>query len=279
MRIRLFSLTILMMLCGSTLAHAAAPPTYYLALGDSLAVGLQPSASGDVPTNQGYADDLFDVFHLFKPGLTLVKLGCSGETTTSMINGGMCKNYSAGVSQLDAAVSFLETHKVALVTIDIGANDVDGCVTLSPLHLDTGCVQTGSMNVSTNLPLILGALRKAAGPGTLIVGMNYYDPFLAAWELGEAGQTLATESLAAATGFNTELEDIYRVFAIPVADVAKAFRINTSTPIPELNIPVNVFLTLTWTWMAAPPPYGPDIHPNAAGYAVIAGAFAKVLIP
>jgi hypothetical protein len=34
-----------------------------------------------------------------------------------------------------------------------------------------------------------------------------------------------------------------------------------------------VFLTLTRTWMAAPAPYGPDIHPNAAGYAVIAGAF------
>jgi lysophospholipase L1-like esterase len=278
MRIRFFSLTMLVMLCGSTLAHAAAQPTYYLALGDSLAVGLQPSASGDVPTNQGYTDDIFDVYHLIKPGLTLVKLGCSGETTYTMIYGGIC-NYGAEGSQLDAAVSFLETHKVALVTLDIGANDVDGCVTLSPLNLDIGCVETGSMNVSTNLPMILRALRSAAGEGTPIVGMNYYDPFLAAWELGPAGQTLAAQSLAAATGFNTALEGIYQLFAIPVADVAKAFRISNSTPIPDLNIPVNVFLTLTWTWMAAPAPYGPDIHPNAAGYAVIAGAFAKILIP
>jgi lysophospholipase L1-like esterase len=278
MRIRFLSFTILALVCASTLAHAAAQPTYYLALGDSLAVGLQPSAKGDVATNQGYADDLFDVFHLIRPGLALEKLGCSGETTYTMIYGGMC-DYGAAASQLDAAVSFLATHKVALITLDIGANDVDGCVTVSTLMLDTICLEKGLGQVSSNLPLILGALRSAAGKDTLIVGMNYYDPFLAAWELGPTGQTLAGQSLAATTGFNTELEGIYQVFAIPVADVAKAFRITTPTPIPDLNIPVNVFLTLTWTWMAAPAPYGPDIHPNAAGYAIIAGAFAKVLIP
>ena len=278
MRIRFFSLTVLVMLCGSTLARAAVHPTYYLALGDSLAVGLQPSANGDVATNQGYADDLFDVFHLIKPGLTLVKLGCSGETTSTMIYGGMC-NYGAEGSQLDAAVSFLESHKVALVTVDIGANDVDGCVTVSQLTLDMNCLQEGFSKVSSNLPLILATLRSAAGEGTRIVGMNYYDPFLATWELGPAGQMLAAQSLTAATGFNSELESIYQVFGIPVADVAKAFRISNSTPIPDLNMPVNVFLTLTWTWMAAPAPHGPDIHPNAAGYAVIAGAFAKILIP
>jgi hypothetical protein len=27
--------------------------------------------------------------------------------------------------------------------------------------------------------------------------------------------------------------------------------------------------------MGAPSPFGPDIHPNAVGYAVIAGAFAE----
>lgn len=277
MRIRFFSLTLFAVLCGSTLARASAQPTYYLALGDSLAVGLQPSANGDVATNQGYANDLFDVFRLVKPGLQLVKLGCSGETTYTMIYGGAC-NYGAEASQLDAAVSFLETHNVALITVDIGANDVDGCVSVSTLTLDTACVERGVNNAKSNLPGILAALRSAAGKDTLIVGMNYYDPFLAAYELGPAGQTLAAESLTAATGFNTELEGIYQLFAIPVADVAKAFRTSTTTPIPDLNIPVNVFLTLTWTWMAAPAPYGPDIHPNAAGYAVIAGAFAKALI-
>jgi lysophospholipase L1-like esterase len=32
-----------------------------------------------------------------------------------------------------------------------------------------------------------------------------------------------------------------------------------------------------WTWICAPAPLGPDNHPNAAGYAVIADAFAAEL--
>jgi hypothetical protein len=32
-----------------------------------------------------------------------------------------------------------------------------------------------------------------------------------------------------------------------------------------------------WTRMCAPPPLGPDIHPNTAGYGVIAQAFADVV--
>lgn len=278
MRTRFLSLTVLVLLCGTTLAHAAAPPTYYLALGDSLAIGLQPSPSGDVATDQGYADDLYAVFRLLKPGLKLEKLGCSGETTTTMIQGGLC-NYAGSSSQLAAAVSFLQTHKVALVTLDIGANDVDGCVTLSPLNIDMTCVQKGILSVSSNLPLILTELREAAGPGTTIVAMNYYDPFLAAWTLGPSGQALADQSLAAATTFNTVLEGVYHAFDIRVANVAKAFHINDFAPVPVINLPINVFLTLTWTWMGAPAPLGPDIHPNAAGYAIIADEFAKVARP
>jgi lysophospholipase L1-like esterase len=167
---------------------------------------------------------------------------------------------------------------VALVTLDIGANDVDGCV--SPTTIDEACIQSGFGSVSANLPGILRQLRKAAGPNTLIVGMNYYDPFLAAWVLGGNGQALALESLAAATDFNVLLGAIYRLFDVPVADVAQAFRIYNFLPVPGENIPVNVFLTLAWTYMSAPPPIGPDIHPNPAGYTAIAGAFvSKIVLP
>ena|SRR3984957_19848763 len=102
--------------------------------------------------------------------------------------------------------------------------------------------------------------------------MNYYDPFLAAWPLGSNGQALAGESLLAASFF---LESVYQAFNIPVADVAQAFHIYDFALVPNINLPLNVFLTLTWTWMGAPPPIGPNIHANAAGYAVIAGAFAN----
>jgi lysophospholipase L1-like esterase len=277
MRIRLVYLVLIVMLCGSVFVHPAAAQSYYVALGDSLSVGYQP-INGGIPTTQGYADDLYALYSTRIPGLSLTKLGCPGETAASMVQGGICPNYPAGTSQLEAAISFLQSHQVALVTLDIGANDVDGCV--STTGIDKTCIESGFASVSANLPWILSQLRKAAGPKTLIVGMNYYDPFLAAWELGGNGQALAVQSLATATEFNVLLGAIYQVFRVPVADVAQAFRIYNFLPVPGENVPVNVFLTLTWTWMAAPPPVGPDIHPNASGYAVIAGAFAaKITIP
>jgi lysophospholipase L1-like esterase len=271
MRIRLISLFVLVMLCGAVVG-AAERPTYYLALGDSLAIGLQPSPSGDTPTNQGYVDDLYALSRLRMPGLALAKLGCSGETTTSMINGGVC-SYAEG-SQLKAAIGFLETHQVRLVTLDIGGDDVDHCFTSTNIE---GCVAAAIPTLSNNLVSILEQLRAAAGHETLIVAMNYYDPFLAAWTQGPSGQALARESVTATTGFNSVLESIYKSFDVPVADVARAYRITNFATVPDLDLPLNVLLTLTWTWTGAPPPLGPDIHPNAAGYAVIAGAFAKTI--
>lgn len=77
MRIRLVSLSIFLLLCGLTFTQTAAAQSYYVALGDSLAVGYQP-ISGP-PYTQGYADDLFALYSPHIPGLTLTKLGCVGE--------------------------------------------------------------------------------------------------------------------------------------------------------------------------------------------------------
>ena len=101
-------------------------------------------------------------------------------------------------SQLAAAVAFIRTHRsqVALITIDIGANDVDGCATATTINQT--CVTAGIASVEQNLPLILGALRDAAGPRTVIAGMNLYDPFLADYLAGPAGQAAATQSVTLA---------------------------------------------------------------------------------
>lgn len=273
MRIRLVGFLVFIALCGSATVHAAAGPSYYLALGDSLAIGVQPLGPGgaDVATAQGYADDLYAQLSRGNPGLILTKLGCSGETTQSMIKGGVC-SYSPAVSQLEAAVSFLETHQVALVTLDIGADDLDQCI--SVIGINTACVESGLLRVGSDLPWILSRLRAAAGPHTPIIAMNYYDPFLAAWQLPGNGKALALESLDVTTVFNGLLEAIYQSFAVPVADVAHAFRIYNFAPVPGENIPVNVFLAVNLTWIAAPAPQGPNVHPTASGYADIAGAFA-----
>ena len=128
------------------------PATYYLALGDSLSQGVQPDAAGgDVETGQGYADQLYAALLPAHPGLRLVKLGCPGETSKTMIDGGICR-YPGG-SQLAAAVAFLRAHRgrMFLITIDIGANDPEDC---------------GSESMSPSMPLTAPpAVSWAAGTG------------------------------------------------------------------------------------------------------------------
>ena len=269
--------TLVLALAPAGQAHAgtSGPTPYYLALGDSLSQGVQPNSSGQsVETNQGYADDLYSLYRNEVPGLQLAKLGCPGETSTSMLTGaGSPCTYGAG-SQVAQAVSFIETHHVVLITIDIGANDVDGC--LSGGTINGPCIATGLTNIGNNLPVILYMLRAAAGAGVPIVGMNYYDPFLALWLQGSAGQGLATQSVALTTYLNgTVLQPIYTAFSDPIADVQSAFQTTNFTPLPWTGQPVNVTLICALTWMCAPSPVGPNIHANVFGYGVITGAFIQ----
>ena len=164
-------------------------------------------------------------------------------------------------------------HRVAFITLSIGGANVLGCFSLGGIA--PGCVENGLDHVGTELGQILAALRAAAGPRVPIVGMNYYDPFLAAWTLGGQGPALAAASLQATNLLNDLLGSLYYAFQVPVADVAGAYRINNDTPVPGFNLPLNVLLELRWTWIGASPPVGPDIHPNATGYRVIALAFLK----
>jgi lysophospholipase L1-like esterase len=249
----------------------AQDPSYYVALGDSLAIGIQPAADGSyVPTNRGYVDDLYALYRSRFPALQLVKFGCSGETTSSMISGlqSPC-SYPAG-SQLSEAVAFLQSHRVGLITLDIGGDNLLACFFAVPI--DPNCAVNAASTAANDLAGILGALR-AASPDTLIVGMNYYDPLLAAWVLGPNGPALATLSLPLVRGFNHALETVYQALHVPFANVAATFHIDKTQSVT----PLNVGLALAWTWMGAPPPRGPDVHPNTLGYAAIAASFAKVI--
>jgi lysophospholipase L1-like esterase len=272
---RLGIIVTFLLLVVPRLAHGTPELQYYVALGDSLSRGTQPRPNGSLfPTNQGYVDDLYAIYRLKHPSLQLKKLGCQGETTRSMMLGGVC-GYTAG-SQLAEAIAFIATHRVALITLTIGGDNILRCITTDG-GIIPGCVPLGLQAVGTDLPQIVMALRIAAGPSVPIVAANYYDPFLAASVLlpPPDGTTLALKSLEATELLNDGLENIYTGFGIPVADVARAFRITDSSNVPGFNIPLNVLLELAWTWIGAPPPRGPDIHPNAAGYAVIASAFVR----
>lgn len=253
------------------------PASYYLALGDSLALGVQPDSAGvSLRTGQGYADQLYARWHRRLPGLRLVKLGCLGETTATMIHGGVC-HYRAG-SQLATAAAFLRTHRsrIALVTLDIGANDPEKCLaTPSPLHL-VGCMADAEPRATGNLRTILATLHRADAKAR-IVAMNYYLPALAQWRHGFAGELIARLADGAAAMYNSALGGVYRSAGVPVADVYDAFHTASFSPdvtVPRLGrLPRNVAAVCQWTWECAPPPRGPNQHPNRAGYQVIARTF------
>ncbi len=259
-------------LFAAPVASASEGTSYYVSLGDSLAVGVQPTGPPPLnETDQGYTDQLYSALKADDPKLKHVRLGCSGESTTSMVEGSQLPSLAASCgppsfylhryphkTQLAEAVAFLRAHRefVRLVTIDIGANDVLG--------------PGGAGEVTENLPTILAELRGAAGPDIPIVGMNYYGAFLpVAW--AEGGLPAVQANLAELIGLNDFLEGFYTAAGDPVADVETAF---SSTDLTLVGgVPRNVVLVCQWTWMCT----AGDVHANTAGYGVIAQAFLDVL--
>jgi lysophospholipase L1-like esterase len=263
--------------CSGPGARPARPASYYLALGDSLAQGVQPDAGGaSVSTGQGYPNQIYAALLRRQPGLRLVKLGCLGETTETMINGGRC-HYPAG-SQLAAAIAFLRAHRshVSLITLDIGANDAETCLASASPAILTTCAARFIPQATANLAKIVAALRQAA-PGVRMIAMNYYLPALAEWRHGLLGEVLARLAELATDGYNTLLARVYGQYGVAVANVFAAFHSSDFSPdvsVPGLgSLPRNVATVCRWTWECAAPPRGPNQHPNQAGYAAIAHAF------
>lgn len=277
----------------SVAAAKGASPHYYLALGDSLSQGMQPDRNGVTrDTTQGYANDLLATERTRIHNLKLVQLGCGGDTTTSMLTGHgnevdakLLHCDRAGGSQEAAAKRFLKAHhhkgEVPLITLDIGANDVDGCGTV-PASQVGSCVTTGLATINQDLPKILAGLKKAAPRGTTLAAMTLYDPFLAYYfqPVGSANKALEPESIALAKALNDDLTTDDAQGGFLTADVAGAFHTYDSTDLVAWEgqqIPIDVASVCSWTWNCTPPPSGPNIHANKNGYQVIADAFAKVI--
>jgi lysophospholipase L1-like esterase len=277
-RLRLSSIGTLVVLVVSALSFvatsaatelraSASTPLYYVALGDSLAAGVGASSPA-----KSYVELISSNESATFPGLQLQNFACPGASTATMVNGPNC---GSPTSQLATAEAFLRAHSgnVAFATIDIGANDVDGCIDAS--GIDSGCVASGIQAIDTNLPTILSGLE-AADPGIKLVGMNYYDPYLATWLTGSSGQQLAQESLTYLDQLNTVLTQAFSGSGFPTADVATAFDSHDFALTGSFNgqtIPQNVANICLWTHMCT----SLDIHANDAGHAVLASTFEKVL--
>jgi len=282
--------------------RAVTGPSYYLSLGDSLSQGVQPESSGqDVATSRGYPDRLARMLRAELPHLRLVKLGCSGETTATMMHGGICP-YPAG-SQLAQAIRFLRLHRgrTALVTIDIGGNDPNSCILGAKPSSILPCVFSRIPGIARNVAAIMAKLRSAAGKRVVIVGMTYYVPELGLWRSGKTGRQLAVLTGAVAAGANKMLADGYHRHGARVANVFGAFRSSDfgarakgiasqaggtaqidgaggkAHSHSSGSVPPNVAAICALTWMCARAPQGPNEHANDAGYRVIARAFWRAI--
>jgi lysophospholipase L1-like esterase len=250
-------------LAGATTANAARRAPLYVALGDSLSRGAQPTADGFTETSEGYPDRLLAQMPADYDGVKLLKLGCSGELTSTMLAGGICSyeerrriaaNGAVG-TQLDAAEAFLRRYesRVRLVTVDIGLNDIGGCVKGS--RVDAACVQRAVAAVTANGRQIAQRLR-AAAPAATLVFVEAYDPFPAPRPFWPQTKVSVTPPV---TQVNQALAQSFLEVGGRIAHVQDA-------------VPASRLCELTFMCAAKP-----DLHARPAGYDVIAQTIAAAL--
>ena len=294
-------LTLALALLAVPASAAAAKPRYVVSLGDSFSAGVQPgpgvSESFSFP-RVSYANQMIPrARRLLDEPLRLEMLACGGATTESMPGAGIkpCSpgvggfrlpyaNTSVRTSQLRYATSFLRQHRgqVAFVVMTMGGNDLLQCVDSATGALDLTCITNAYDSIAAQLPAIARRIRRAAGPGVPLLGGGYFDPYLQFYLRGPAQQPLAQASLGIAVQLNSTMKTAYQRVGWRFVDVSTAFGTNipfdqTTDLEPYGQIPTAVAMVCEMSWMCTPPPMGPNIHPNRAGYAAYASAFLRVL--
>ena len=270
-----------------TTTTVATNAPFYLVMGGSSSLGLQPDG---VPsdnaelTENGYANDVVklekDQLHQI---LNLDQIGCLGTRVEYLTTDPVSNTcYTAPTTQLTAAVAFLTAHEddTGIVSIDLGFNDVRYCLWEHPIN--PNCVSHQLAGVRADFPTVLKELKAAAGPQVALVGFTYYDPFLAFYLNGASGPSIANETVSAIDQLNTILKADYAQAGIPYANGAAAFNSSDTSRITLGNvgtIPANVEAVCTYTWMCVGSPFGPDDHPNNAGYWLLARAIVAALPP
>ncbi len=261
---------------GTALADSNRPQEY-LALGDSVAFGYNPLVDPSNANNFiGYPTPVAAALKE-----TLTNAACSGETSSHFIslsgsdNGcGLYRTYfplhtAYNTSQLDFADTFLKSHPNTLVvSLSIGANDVFSLVNAcggSSTPGEIACIQSGLpgalSTLSANLDTIYSHIRNQDGYRHKIVALTYYsldysDP-IATFLPAQVNQVVVARTQAwggvVADGFGT----FYAASAAYGGDTCAAgLRIVVSSS-----------------------PLACDIHPSAAGRALLAQAVLNALRP
>ena len=242
------------------------PQGYYLALGDSITYGFQPTKAkaGAPPSafDTGFVNVFAARLRKLSPKIQVVNYGCPGESTKTFVDGG-CPGRGdvRGLhdafkgAQLDAALAFVRAHpgEVSPITLTLYGND------WLPLLLDTckgnvACVRkrgpSATASFASRLSSILQRLR-AAAPRAVIIVTGAWNP--------DPNQL-------------QELSPIYRSLEASIARAATGSRARIAKMLPVFNPPGNVgtqrarLCALTFICSKGDP------HPTDAGYRVMADA-------
>jgi lysophospholipase L1-like esterase len=238
------------------------PQAYYLALGDSIAYGFQPTKMKLPPSrfNTGYVDVFAARLRALSPKIRVVNYACPGESTETFIHGGCSgRGDVRGLhdafkgTQLGAALAFLRAHRgqVSPITLTLWGNDL--FEEFAPACKgDFGCIvshaRAGLARFESRLATIVGRLRAAAPKAEIIL--------TGAWNF-DVEKPAKSDPL-----FRSIDAKIARVAAAGKARVAKMYSV--FSPLGKEKAPI---CALTFICSKGDP------HPTDAGYRAMAAAF------
>jgi lysophospholipase L1-like esterase len=263
--VRLLTLFALVAVVAATASQGRAdsPKRYYLALGDSLAYGIQPDKADQGLPPSGFDTGYVDVFAArlltLAPKIHVVNYGCPGESTITFVNGGcpwladghMLHDAFRG-SQLGAALTFLHAHRgqVSPITLTLGANDetaaLASCQTIACIRARA---KKAIMQYASRLRSILGRLRAEAPTADLIV--------TGLWDTNDSAQLRLGDPLVKAA--NSAIAGVVRGAKGRFADVFPTFNPHGSLAREKARVCALTFICSRG-----------DGHPTDAGYRAIA---------
>jgi lysophospholipase L1-like esterase len=278
-------------LAALLIALLAAPPAsaqkrdLYVSLGDSWAMGVQPTGPGGKGRNTSAAipDQLASVLRRRGRRVRVVKLGCGGATTTEMLRGRpdrsdppcnehtpVYRNRTPATSQVTYGERYLRRNRdrLALVTLVVSGNDLSACVRNG--QVDGACLTSGLAAIRRNAGTIARRIRAAAGRSVPIVAHGYHDIFLGYWRSEPTRSLAELSQVFFRDQWMPALARAYRQAGVDFVDVASETDAYARL---EGDNPANVALVCRETWFCE----RQDIHAKPAGYRRVAELIAAEL--
>ena len=233
-----------------------APGSYYLALGDSIAYGFQPTKADAPPSVvTGYVGLFAARLRKLAPHIQVVNYGCPGESAVTFVRGGCDWLKHGGKlhdafsgSQQKAALSFLRAHpgEVSPITLTMWGNDVP-----LPLSQNFKDAPVAIASFGRRFSAIVKQLRAAAPTAEIIV--------TGAWNL-EADRLQQARPL-----YRSVDSVIRRAAAASDARVVNMFAVFNGPG--SVRVQQELLCRLSFICSIGDP------HPTDAGYRAMASAF------